>query len=359
MFAEHAVIMANLLEVYENLVLKLTRNQVDNIELLAFSRNLNLDDVGDDFVTRKYLLLRAVIMEISKVCDDAVLKYQSLLDEANYALKKKVKANSGFPCQVLGCCFKGSRHRDYINHLQKIHPSSEKYYCNYGRKCRRNFGSISDLEYHVSNSHLQHAISDASLTKNTCKCTMLSCGEKLFDSYHNLASHLNTVHLKQTRDCIFDGCGKTFNDGEVSRNHFRLKHFKINDVKLKACHSVAPETVSNSVLIHEDNVVTLDLEQICDNQDYAEDDGSDSISVAGDNEECHNFFMMSYCDFLNRLINVHFIPVSTVKIIAEQYLHLCKQSTTARTEGLKKSLNEHLDIKDVTMERVMTDHGFN
>ena len=103
MFAEHAVIMANLLEVYENLVLKLTRNQVDNIELLTFSRNLNLDDVGDDFVTRKYLLLRAVIMEISKVSDDAVLKYQSLLDEANYALKKKVKANSGFPCQVLGC----------------------------------------------------------------------------------------------------------------------------------------------------------------------------------------------------------------------------------------------------------------
>ena len=149
--------------------------------------------------------------------------------------------------------------------------------------------------------------------------------------------------------------GKTFNDGEVSRNHFRLKHFKINDVKLKACHSVAPETVSNSVLIHEDNVVTLDLEQICDNQDYAEDDGSDSISVAGDNEECHNFFMMSYCDFLNRLINVHFIPVSTVKIIAEQYLHLCKQSTTARTDTLKVALKEHLDINEVTMERILSD----
>ena len=71
------------IEFYENLLLRVSRNQVDNFEVTAEGRKLGIDfSTFDDFSDRKYLLQRAIILEILKV-EELSEKYSKLLEESN------------------------------------------------------------------------------------------------------------------------------------------------------------------------------------------------------------------------------------------------------------------------------------
>lgn len=359
-----------ILDSYEDLVSRLVRNKVDNIEIIAHGRCFDLDVSSyNDFTSRRILLLRRVILEICKISDSTTDKYNNLLVKVNQLLKeKRLSSAKLYDCQVLGCLYKTSRHREYIEHIRKIHASSDRFFCNFKKSCRRNYQNIFELEEHVKKEHWGQAtvsrartlVQEEHFDSVSCKCNMLSCGEKTFTSVRKLASHVNTFHFKEPRCCMFDGCKKSFNVGEVSRNHFRLKHFNSNNFVLKSVH-LAPSQ-SDPSYINDVEVDELKSTSQYDNGESFEvrDDGyhedCDVREVLSEpaEDDLHHHFLRSYCDFLNRLINVHFISVSTVQIIAKQYLEQAKQAVSMRAESIKWSLRKHLDL-DEEKVRIITD----
>ena len=66
----------------------------------------------------------------------------------------------------------------------------------------------------------------------------------------------------------------------------------------------------------------------------AEDDAEDSA------EEEPDLILMSYCDFLNRLSNFQFVPQTTIKVIAEEYMKNYNKSNEVKYAFLKESLNK-------------------
>ena len=67
-----------ILDSYEDLVSRLVRNKVDNIEIIAHGRCFDLDVSSyNDFTSRRILLLRRVILEICKISDSTTDKYNN------------------------------------------------------------------------------------------------------------------------------------------------------------------------------------------------------------------------------------------------------------------------------------------
>ena len=79
-----------ILDSYEDLVSRLVRNKVDNIEIIAHGRCFDLEVSSyDDFTSRRILLLRRVILEICKISDSSTGNYSNLLVKVNQLLKEK------------------------------------------------------------------------------------------------------------------------------------------------------------------------------------------------------------------------------------------------------------------------------
>ena len=76
-----------------------------------------------DFSSKKYVLQKYLLEELLK--DDSFLDkdfYARLLASTNEFLKLKQKCVDGYSCQLIGCHFRTTRHRCYLNHLDEIHP---------------------------------------------------------------------------------------------------------------------------------------------------------------------------------------------------------------------------------------------
>ena len=61
---------------------------------------------------------------------------------------------------------------------------------------------------------------------------------------------------------------------------------------------------------------------------------------------------MSFCDFLNRLVNVHFVPQSTVRIICSEYLKQYRRSNDVKIRNLRKLLQKS-NIAEVEIEKII------
>ena len=173
---------------------------------------------------------------------------------------------------------------------------------------------------------------------------MVSCGQKTFSSSKKLASHVNNDHVKEPRLCIFKNCDKTFNPNATStlRTHFRSKHFDVGQTDLKDVHIMA--SVPTNRLVHpgmnesvEDEVLEVDEEE-----QFHEEEEEDTVETDNNEEETidERDFMMAYADFINRLINYRFIQISSVKIIAAEYLQQAHQSAKSREIVLRQSLSK-------------------
>ena len=352
------------LEYCEKLLVNIRRNEVDHFEALTESRKFGVNlSLAVDFSQQKYMLECAVLKEILKVKEGPEKeKFQSMLDNSTKLLDLGVSRPKGYPCTFLGCMFVSSRYRAYLKHLKRIHPSAENYRCFFKQRCQRNFNSVDDLEEHVKVNHSQSRVSQHSdqsagssqLLQVSCKCNMLSCGEQIFNSTKNLALHINKVHRKENRICIFKNCERKFGAGSESRFHFQQKHFKAGFLTLKDVHLIA--SVSTTLPLSGESVENLgpDLNISSEASDNSVDEVSDDVDVDVEDDEKH--FMMAYCDFINRLINYKFIPVSTVKDISSEFLKQSQQSSQSREASLRKSLSKVPNIPDEVLEQIVKEN---
>ena len=109
----------------------------------------------DELATQKLLLKKCLIEEILKIenLDQREDFVNMLIDVKNQLKLKTVSSERGYSCFFVGCRFIGSRHRQYINHLKRVHPRQESYCCRFKNVCQRNLNSISDLEDHILSEH--------------------------------------------------------------------------------------------------------------------------------------------------------------------------------------------------------------
>ena len=86
--------------------------------------------------------------------------------------------------------------------------------------------------------------------------------------------------------------------------------------------------------------------------------GHDSPSDSDPDYEDHDenedfFFMMAYADFLNRLTSFKFIPLSSVKTIAEEYIAIAKKSSSFKENALRSSLLKCPNIEEEELEKIV------
>ena len=361
---------------------RVLRNELSRSQILDESKRLRLlQRDSQDFSTVKYVLQIGLLEEIMKSENLTNREYYaSLLQSSLERLNLKSRREQGYRCFLSGCFFSGRRHREYINHLVKAHSNREKFTCNFKMECKRIFRSVDDLEDHVKTHHCNQAASQVlaigySAMFISCKCTLISCGQKQFESIRELVAHINNDHKMQPRECIFRDCPQIFKAGSVSRNHFLLKHLKCNQVTLKNNHIVqnrsGKEYTNNGFCdvtmdSHVTNDQNLNIEAVTLSTDDRDLDFNEEYVMEIDVEEdCENdelLFKMDFCDFLNRLVNEKYLPMSTVNSIAREYLSLAIKAQKRIKRVLQSSLERNasfdLNMTDTIIHDVLDEDPF-
>ena len=367
-----------MMEYLKALYLKIARKELDHFDVITEGAKLGIDfREATEFVHERALLLNAVLKEILKDENgEERSKYQEQFDTNVRILNRKRAAKvKCYQCPLVGCLFTARTHRSYVAHLERIHARNDQFTCFYRQKCPRNFSSTDLLNEHFERDHLKRQPAGEDVTNNlnargqilfksSCRCNMLSCGEMVFKSVSDLASHMNTAHRDEPRECIFRDCDVKFKPKSVSRNHFRQKHYTSNKVALKSVHLMKEAQIQENENYSDQNEEEQ-LNQVNDD-DYSmendengqSEDGDDSVDIEGNNEdEMEHLFMMSYANFVNRLVNFKFIPVTSVQEIASEFLSQSLRSQKERATALRSSLLKIPNLSHGQIEEIIEENA--
>ena len=351
---------------------KLLQNEFDQFEVLGLAQKLALDIQNEsDFSQQQYVLQKCVLEHIIK--SDSSVYYMRLLEETTRMIHRK--QDNKYSCCLVGCLFQSNKHRDYLQHLKKVHSTHKELVCNFMYSCSRQFSTMDLLIQHVKDSHslVKPGNSQAAvgtISSVACKCNMLSCGGLHFPSTEKLMTHIINFHSKESRECVFENCFAKFPSGKVStaRHHFALKHKKVNKLVLKLKHTVSP-------LNEDHNEVETSL-MTCDeplDEDHEDDDANrydfytaeeiNTIETIADEEDENdlNYYMMQYADFYNRLCHMKHIPHKTVQEISNEYLENSIKSKEIKEKKLRSSLrNVNMTESEIdkVVQEVITDDDF-
>ena len=240
--------------------------------------------------------------------------------------------------------------------------------CNFKKICHQRCESLEGLIQHLKSFHSSSAQSTSDVPAlsqlKSCKCNMALCQGRQFSSVQELMTHWNCFHSNEMRDCIFLNCQSTFGVNSTSRSHFQRQHKLKNLMELKERHLVLTSTPMHGLTESSEyldplnmNVETEDLEDYS-NEDLEleyENEDFENINTEELVEETEDFYLQYYSDFLNRLINYKHVPVSTVKLIAEEYLLNSRKSLERREKLLRQSLGRIGGISEADIEKVVQD----
>ena len=335
-------------------------NRLSRVDILRHLSRFNVDFEDDaSFVILRYKLQHELIL--------ILIRYLPEGDSFLLALKKETEDYLEFYCRkpvekwisccLTGCYFKTKKHRKYIRHLKNFHANSVNLTCQFSMTCDQTFRTFDLLAKHVEQSHKRKLMykEKVQTIEIACRCNLMSCYGKQFPNVRDFMLHLRRDHIHETIRCIFKNCDKQYNKSESLRTHFFWKHIKPDNMELKDCYLVreSPEnTVTCSELFQ-----SIEGDQPCE-AEWENDTSSDIESEneedvnADRNESTPTSFQMSYCDFLNRLVNVHFVPQSTVRIICSEYLKQYRRSNDVKIRNLRKLLQKS-NIAEVEIEKII------
>lgn len=350
--------MKGLVEIFENI------QTFDRFELKTHLLRFSIEVNEEEETVRLRQLLKKVILEEILKSEISNTNYYSQCLKETVGQLQLVVAENGYRCAYVGCRFLGNRHKDYVRHLRICHPNFKNIECNFKKVCKLKFDGIEDLIQHLKVSHSGGKVvseSSAPIVINLeCQCNRLTCRGRAFENVNLLMKHWNTYHSNENRDCIFLNCDTTFSESSVSRHHFRIKHKHTGDMTLKPRHLKTIQAVENEDNIQEVNtspsvgsVSQETREEFI--EDYNDEDFEhiESLETEVGDGESENYYLGYYADFFNRLVNVKFIPVSTVTQIADEYLSNTRKSLEHRQKLLRKSLGSVQGICQADIEKVV------
>ena len=135
------------MEALKTLLISVSQNQMDRISLmnslLKFKVNFSEESTSMILSYR----LRLVLLERLVVQEDNIMRkadYQRLKCEAENYLKyhQEKLVSAKYKCSLAGCLFECTRHRDYLRHVNKVHPNERNMKCQYGLTCTQAFSSL-------------------------------------------------------------------------------------------------------------------------------------------------------------------------------------------------------------------------
>ena len=356
---------------FKDIASDILNDVMDNFQVLQIAQtfSINLSKITS-FSKKKSVLLKFVLEQILKSELANKSYYQRLLEETVRTIG--LRRESMYVCSLAGCLYTAEKHRSYVQHLKSFHHTHDKFICNFMHMCNRQFASLKALMDHLQDCHAKVGNeAEIQVVQNTeCRCDLLSCHGIKFKSVFLLMTHVNTVHARDERSCIFDECNVRFGAGSNSRNHFRIKHKLPGLMNLKKKNIVSPtpteesadeEDTGNRSLATDptepDNSDSVVQEELYEENDLFEDNLTDSVE---DREQSKNYFVMQYADFLNRLTHFKFIPQKNVTEIANEFRLNSEKASEVREIKLRKALLKvpgilEEQINAIVQESVMDD----
>ena len=348
------------MEHHRSLLKSLLGNHLDRVTIIYHLQRLKqVIDEDAPFAILKYKLQLELVEIIAKESpgDNYIA---TLKKETNDYLKfhQQKVTKICFKCCLVGCIYKTTRHRNYMRHLKQSHSQNSNLSCQFGFKCEQTFSSISVLSQHVDHVHKtgrRLTMPGPAPVDIPCKCVMVKCSGKQFPNTRLLMLHLRNDHAGEMITCIFESCNKRFDNTSSLRDHFSSKHLKCNLFNLKTSNKVhmdhtlsfgAGSSLTVEALPTSDVEVDEPLDDLNDAGDYGEN---------VDTNDDDDYFMMTYCDFLNRLANFQFIPQSTIQIIGEQFLKNYKTSNEVKSTNLRVSLEKSDGMSKEEIDRIIKD----
>ena len=192
------------MEAQRGLLKSLLRNQLDRVKLLSnLKKHKVIFDEESPHVILKHKLQLKLIDNISTCADDSeTLNLARLRKETEDILtfNKEKLAKVMFKCCLAGCLYECHRHREYMRHIQRVHPQESNIRCQFGLTCKRAFTSLNVLKDHISHAHAPSRSSSREdpihTVETPCKCSIAMCGGAQFSSVKILMLHLRNYHAK-------------------------------------------------------------------------------------------------------------------------------------------------------------------
>ena len=329
---------------------------MDRFEIFDHLRKLCVTDLTRDETYQLRLLLKKILLEEILKLDSENKVFSDHLSKINKLITFDSK---GYSCCLVGCRFHAQRHREYVTHIKTTHYRASNVKCNFKHTCPRSFSSIENLILHIKDEHCKTSapsINIPAVIAVVCKCNLVICGSRHFTNLKDLLTHMNTVHHKDARSCVFKNCEQKFGAFSTSRHHFRIKHS--NRGELKTVHLLDDPNTQSA-----ESAMTTFVDAN-DDPDYSEVDMQDYDLFDIDaienpepdlSDETEDYFMMYYADFMNRLAHDKFIPYSTVQDIAEEYYKNSKKSQEICEKKLRESLREVENFSCVEVDKIVKD----
>ena len=364
---------SSVLETFKSTLKKFLLNQIDQFQVMNMSRRFSVDISNiRSFSQQKYMIQRVVIEQIlrSNLVENRDY-YERILDETKQNIAFQVPRK--YECSLIGCLYRGDTHRDYLQHMKRIHSNYESYSCNHNHVCALQFSSLPLLLDHVKSSHTRsnerRNPPRVLVSRVVCKCTLIGCSGKTFNSVEDLSSHIVNYHSEEHRECIFSECTYKFKPGKTdsARRHVRIQHKNKDALLVKQKYLVSgPDRVTGDHMsvVAQDSLPEEQARIECDysveeNQElYCEDD---LTQLFNDNHapivnvEDFPYFKMQYADFLNRMSHFKFLPYRTVHTISLEYLDNYIKANDAKKSKLISSLKKIPDLSEEQIGAVVSD----
>ena len=343
------------------------RNEIDKFTLVNLAKKLNVSiNYEESFFFQKKKVEHEILQHILQQ-DQSEQFSERLADTRNWLGKK---SDIGYSCTFTGCFWNGSKHRQYIEHVRRVHFLNKNILCNFGKKCPEQFDTVQALIKHTEDHHKKkkscQTLSRQEVSKksdigiNLMSPTRCNLCSQIFNSLKPLMTHYNTVHSLERRPCIFKNCRSVFNPESPSRIHFLRYHKRKDALELKEEFCLLDQTSQ----IRVDN---LEDELNCNPGNEAEDDGNnddndfvESAESGCEEEENRETirdsekenFLKVLCDFYNQLSHNYMVPHSTVQFIANQFLNISIKARVETKQEVENKLHTE-QISELTIKEVL------
>ena len=342
-----------------------------HMDLIQIKTHLDLFhhqyDQEEDIERLRNILKKALAEEICKsdLDDENKLFFETCLQEIRSWLST---VDTGFPCCLIGCKFTGDRHRNYVAHIRKDHPNAQNIVCNFKRKCRRSFLSVTGLIGHLKEDHsrITRPIEEASDTQARvvdipCKCDRESCGGMNFMNLRELMKHYNSYHGNENRECMFENCNLIFSAfaPRSAMNHIRKKHKNTGNLNLKSRYRINLNPgISVCGFSEGPDLSEVNNDAIGDIEDgdvYEENDFDtleDNYESVDSEENNNEHYLAYFSDFLSRMAFIKFVPQTTIQDICEEFIINTKKSLKRQENLLRRSLQscDNCAVEDIVKE---------
>ena len=126
------------------------RNEISKFNLVNLAKKLNVSlNYEESFLFQKKTVEHEILQHI--LLQDQSEQFSDRLADTRNWLGKK--SDIGYSCTFTGCFWNGSMHRQYLEHVRRVHFLNKNILCNFGKKCPEQFDTVQALTKHTEDHH--------------------------------------------------------------------------------------------------------------------------------------------------------------------------------------------------------------